>query len=130
MFEAGQAERFSRGEGLALADTDQLPPMSGFVAKTVQKRWTEMIAARDKLALVTGDRGKFLLPMVADIQNKCRLCRESQVHAVVMEDALRMVRLAREVALGEFRPEPRRFDQLGSRHVVGMSIRSALILAP
>ena len=42
--------------------------------------------------------------------------------AVIIEDPLRIIRLARHVGLGEFRPEAGRLDQLRRRHVIGMGI--------
>ena len=72
--------------------------------------------------LVTLDRCPFPLPIAADVQHEGRLRDDPQMDAVVIEDPLRIMRLARHVGLREFRPEAGGLDQFGRRHVIGMGV--------
>lgn len=104
------ADRFAAGEWFAVAAADGLAEVRRLVAQAVEKSRGFCWSARDELAFVATNRRELGFPLVGDVEHERRLNLLLEMHAVVIEDSLRVKRLAREIGLGELRPKAGRID--------------------
>ena len=75
-----------------------------------------------ELAFIAGQCRQFAFPGLANIEHVSRLSSVLEMDAIVIVNALRVMRLTGQVGLGQFRPEPGRLNQLGSSDVIRVSI--------
>lgn len=65
-----QTDWLTRSVRLTELDTNRLAPISRLVSQLIQKLWVKMLAAFNKLTVITTDRLELLFPNVAYIQNE------------------------------------------------------------
>src|SRR6478672_5224832 len=119
---ARQADGLATVEWLAIADANRFAPIGRLVAKLIEKSGWLGRPAVDELALIAANGRQLFVPIGADVEHKGWLRGVLQMHAVVIEDPVRMPRLARHVGLRQLGPEPGRLDKLRRGHVIRMSI--------
>src|SRR4029450_1004776 len=96
----------------AVGGADAFAKIGGFVAELVEEGGGIGGAAFDELGVVAADGGEVSFPEGADVQDEGGLGGVLEVDAVVIENPLRMPRLAGHVGLRQLGPKAGGFDEL------------------
>src|SRR5262245_29939929 len=109
-FQSLQADLFAAGERLTIARADAPPPVARPIADVIERRRKFSGPSGDELAFVTTDRLHLAFDRAADVGDERGPGVDFQMQAEKIQESGRPIRLPREVALRQFRPESRGLD--------------------